>query len=287
MSGIKEALETHTVVFVFPLFLSLSLSLRLPFFLFPPLFFLIVFCRLYITTKQNTKKKELLFFFSGREFALSRQRTLTYLAKSKEPPYTIISLFFVLYFIYLVVFFFFVFRGLLHNASLHYYYCYCSCFPLFFFFLPSLSLPRPDMSLYGARENGADEMLMPGMNGMSGNYLNESNCQRFWNRLMTCVRESQELDVLYDCRSRMIDMRECVVRHKQATWVMRETMATLRHEDEFRKWVRDYDEEMGHPPLLEAVATIRRKVDEAGGVDVLNPSVFKDPELYIPRKKSA
>ncbi|KAL7698809.1 hypothetical protein N2W54_005998 [Lotmaria passim] len=143
------------------------------------------------------------------------------------------------------------------------------------------------MSLYGARENGADEMLMPGMNGMSGNYLNESNCQRFWNRLMTCVRESQELDVLYDCRSRMIDMRECVVRHKQATWVMRETMATLRHEDEFRKWVRDYDEEMGHPPLLEAVATIRRKVDEAGGVDVLNPSVFKDPELYIPRKKSA
>ena len=106
MSGIKEALETHTVVFVFPLFLSLSLSLLLPFFLFPPLFFLIVFGRLYITTKQNTKKKELLFFFSGREFALSRQRTLTYLAKSKEPPYTIISLFFVLYRVSLVAFFF-------------------------------------------------------------------------------------------------------------------------------------------------------------------------------------
>ncbi|KPA75583.1 hypothetical protein ABB37_08464 [Leptomonas pyrrhocoris] len=141
------------------------------------------------------------------------------------------------------------------------------------------------MSLYGARENGADEILGPDLTGMGGNYLNESHCQRFWNRLMTCVRESQELDVLYDCRSRMIDLRECIVRHKQSTWVMRETMATLRHEDEFRKWVREYDEEMGHPPLLEAVAKVQKRVDEAGGVDVLNPTVFKDPDLYIPRKQ--
>lgn len=141
--------------------------------------------------------------------------------------------------------------------------------------------------MYGARENGADELMTPGFGGMGASYLNESRCQRFWNRLMTCVRESQELDVLYDCRSRMIDMRECVIRHKQSTWVMRETMATLRNEEQFRKWVREYDEEMGHPPLLEAVANVRKRLDAEGGVDILNPTVFKDPELYVPRKSDA
>ncbi|KAG5507930.1 hypothetical protein JIQ42_07224 [Leishmania sp. Namibia] len=140
------------------------------------------------------------------------------------------------------------------------------------------------MSLYGARENGGDEMMTPGMTGMSGNYRNESNCHRFWNRLMTCMRESQELDVLYDCRSRLLDMRECVVRHKQATWVMRETMTSIRHESELRKWLRDYDEKMGHPPLLEAVAAVRKQVDAEGGVDIMNPTVFKDPDMYIPRR---
>lgn len=140
------------------------------------------------------------------------------------------------------------------------------------------------MSLYGARETGADEMMAPGMTGMSPNYRNESNCNRFWNRLMTCMRESQELDVLYDCRSRMIDMRECVVRHKQALWVLRETLTSIRHEGEFRQWLRDYDEQMGHRPLLEAVQVVREKVDAEGGVDILNPTVFKDPEMFIPRR---
>lgn len=129
-----------------------------------------------------------------------------------------------------------------------------------------------------------DETMGPGLTGISGNYMNESNCQRFWQRLMTCLRESQELDVLYDCRSRLIDMRECVVRHKQSTWVMRETMATLRNEGQFRDWVRRYDEEMGHPPLLEAVQTVQRRVEAEGGVDVLNPTVFKDPDLFIPKQ---
>ncbi|EPY41491.1 hypothetical protein AGDE_02433 [Angomonas deanei] len=101
---------------------------------------------------------------------------------------------------------------------------------------------------------------------------------------MSCVRESQEMDVLYDCRSRMIDMRECMNRNKQATWALRETMATLRNEHKFRAWIRAYDEEMGHPPLLEAVSTVRRRLDKEGGIDVLNPTVFKDPDLYIPKK---
>lgn len=36
-------------------------------------------------------------------------------------------------------------------------------------------------------------------------YTGEGVCQRFYQRLQTCLRESQELDVLYDCRSRFID----------------------------------------------------------------------------------
>ncbi|CCW64816.1 unnamed protein product [Phytomonas sp. EM1] len=139
------------------------------------------------------------------------------------------------------------------------------------------------MSLYGGRET-ADGAFGSDISGLSANYMNENNCQRFWQRLMTCVRESQELDVLYDCRSRLLDMRECVVRHKQSTWVLRETMATIKHEKELRKWIREYDEKMGHPPLLEAVSTVRKKLEAEGGVDVLNPTVFKDPDLFIPKK---
>lgn len=124
------------------------------------------------------------------------------------------------------------------------------------------------------------------MGNMGSNYQNESNCQRFYHRLLTCLRESQEVDVMYDCRSRMIDMRECTLRHKQSTWVMRETMATLRNENKFRRWVKEYDEDMGNPPLLEAVAKVRSKLDKEGGIDVLNPTVFKDPDLYIPKENA-
>ncbi|EPY28332.1 hypothetical protein STCU_00387 [Strigomonas culicis] len=139
------------------------------------------------------------------------------------------------------------------------------------------------MSLFGARES-PDETYASDLIQSAGNYNNESNCQRFYMRLMTCLRESQELDVLYDCRSRMLDMRECVVRHKQSTWAFRESLATLRNENAFRKWIREYDEEMGHPPLLEAVSKVQKKLEKEGGVDVLNPTVFKDPDMYIARR---
>lgn len=142
------------------------------------------------------------------------------------------------------------------------------------------------MSMFGTRET-PDETFAGDLSGHNSNYTNESNCQRFWQRLMTCVRESQELDVLYDCRSRLLDMRECVVRHKQSTWAMRETMATLRNENQYRRWIKEYDEKFGHPPLLEAVAKIRKEVDKEGGVDILNPTVFKDPDLFIPKRSPA
>ncbi|CCW67536.1 unnamed protein product [Phytomonas sp. Hart1] len=139
------------------------------------------------------------------------------------------------------------------------------------------------MSLYGGRET-PDDTFASDASGLSSNYMNESNCQRFWQRLMTCVRESQELDVLYDCRSRLLDMRECVVRHKQSTWVLRESLVTVKHKKKLRKWIREYDEKIGHPPLLEAVSTVRKLLQEEGGVDVLNPTVFKDPDMFIPKK---
>ncbi|KAF8284067.1 hypothetical protein C3747_148g488c [Trypanosoma cruzi] len=141
------------------------------------------------------------------------------------------------------------------------------------------------MSMFGAREV-PDDTFSSDITNISANYLNENNCQRFWQRLMTCVRESQELDVLYDCRSRMIDLRECVTRHKQSTWVFRETMATLRNEEKFRRWLKEYDESFGHPPILEAVEKVRRKLEKEGGVDVLNPTVFHDPDVFIPREKA-
>lgn len=141
------------------------------------------------------------------------------------------------------------------------------------------------MSLYGSRET-PDETASADSCAFSPNYMGESNCQRFYQRLMTCVRESQELDVMYDCRSRLLDMRECVVRHKQSTWLMRETMATMRNESKFRQWIKNYDRKTGHPPLLEAVETVRAKLAKEGGVSVLHPTVFKDPDLYIPKSVS-
>ncbi|KAG8344389.1 hypothetical protein ERJ75_001748800 [Trypanosoma vivax] len=141
------------------------------------------------------------------------------------------------------------------------------------------------MSMFGAREM-PDDTFSSDITNTSASYMNENNCQRFWQRLMTCVRESQELDVLYDCRSRLIDMRECATRHKQSTWVFRETMATLRHEQKFRRWLKEYDEAFGHPPLLEAVAKVSERVKAEGGVEVLNPTVFRDPDIYIPHSNT-
>ncbi|ESL10392.1 hypothetical protein TRSC58_01877 [Trypanosoma rangeli SC58] len=165
------------------------------------------------------------------------------------------------------------------------------CLRFFFLFLLCVRVRQgpgrsgvDKMSMFGAREV-PDDTFSSDITNISANYLNENNCQRFWQRLMTCVRESQELDVLYDCRSRMIDLRECVTRHKQTTWVFRETMATLRNEEKFRRWLKDYDESFGHPPLLEAVEKVRSKLEQEGGVGVLNPTVFHDPDVFIPREK--
>lgn len=140
------------------------------------------------------------------------------------------------------------------------------------------------MSAYGNREL-PDETGAVDSASLSANYIGEGTCQRFYQRLVTCIRESQELDVLYDCRSRLLDLRECMVRHKQATWVMRETMASMRNEKRFREWIANYDREAGHPPLLEAVARVRAKLEKEGGVTVLHPTVFKDPDLYLPRSE--
>lgn len=139
------------------------------------------------------------------------------------------------------------------------------------------------MSLFGGKES-SDDVLITDISNLSSNYTNETNCQRFWNRLMTCVRESQELDVLYDCRSRALDLRECSQRHKQSLWVMRETLASIRHEKAFKGWLKSYDEKFGHPPLLEAVRTVQAKVEAEGGVEILHPTVFKDPDLYFTKQ---
>lgn len=139
------------------------------------------------------------------------------------------------------------------------------------------------MSMFGGRET-AEDAYVTDITNLSPNYTNENNCQRFWSRLMTCLRESQELDVLYDCRSRMIDLRECAQRHKQSLWLFRETVASQKHEKEFRQWLKDYDEKFGHPPILEAVQKVKRLVDAEGGVEILSPTVFKEPDVYIPRQ---
>jgi hypothetical protein len=81
----------------------------------------------------------------------------------------------------------------------------------------------------------------------------------------------------------MIDLRECGQRHKQSLWVFRESLASMRHEKEFKQWLKDYDEKFGHPPLLEAVHRVKAKVDAEGGMEILNPTVFKDPDVYISR----
>ena len=88
--------------------------------------------------------------------------------------------------------------------------------------------------------------------------------------------------MLYDCRSRLIDLRECTVRHKQNTWVFRETVASMRNEKKFRQWLTDWDKNFGNPPLLDAVLKTKQVVDRDGGIDILNPTVFKDPDVWIP-----
>ena len=150
--------------------------------------------------------------------------------------------------------------------------------PVIIFFVVSF------MSLFGGRECGDDGQDIE-LNSSSSTYTNENTCQRFYNRFMTCLRESQEIDVLYDCRSRKIDLQECSSKHKQSLWLFRETVVSMRKEKELRAWLAKYDEDFGFPPLLEAARKVQVKVGLEGGVDVLNPTHFKDPDLWIPFRK--
>ena len=103
-------------------------------------------------------------------------------------------------------------------------------------------------------------------------YLQNEGCVHFYRKLMRCIRESQEADVMYDCRSRQLDLRECTLNHKQRVWLFRETAASMKHEAEFKKWLRAYDEKFGHPPLLEAVQKVRREAEKEGGASYLFPN---------------
>lgn len=136
------------------------------------------------------------------------------------------------------------------------------------------------MSLFGHREFNDDALSLDAYNTMTISSEGESACGRFFQRLMNCMRESQELDVLYDCRSRMLDYRECTNRTKQSVWVLRESVVTMRKQEELKTWLDKYDRDFGHPPLLEAVDKVRKKLQSEGGPEALHPTHFKDPVIW-------
>jgi hypothetical protein len=136
------------------------------------------------------------------------------------------------------------------------------------------------MSGFGIREFQDDAMSLDAYSTLSQSAEGETSCAKFWNRYSNCLRESQELDVIYDCRSRALDFQECTNRNKQSIWVFRESVVTMRKKTEFKKWLDDYDEAFGHPPMLEAVDKVRKSLQAEGGPDALHPTHFKDPVLW-------
>jgi hypothetical protein len=136
------------------------------------------------------------------------------------------------------------------------------------------------MAWFGVREVQDDNISLDSMASISMNPEGESACSRHWLRMINCLRESQELDVLFDCRSRLLDFRECSTRSKQSMWVFRESVVSMRNRDKLYNWLERYDEEFGHPPILEAVEKVRRKLATEGGIERLHPTHFKDPETY-------
>lgn len=134
--------------------------------------------------------------------------------------------------------------------------------------------------MFGVREMQDDNLSVDVLASITETPEGESTCSRFWLRMVNCLRESQELDVMYDCRSRMLDFRECTGRVKQSVWVFRESVVTMRNRDKLQAWLDKYDEDFGHPPLLEAVDKVRKKLEVEGGVDMLHPTHFKDPQVY-------
>ena len=136
------------------------------------------------------------------------------------------------------------------------------------------------MAMFGVREVQDDNLSIDAMASISDTPEGESACARFWLRMMNCLRESQELDVLYVCRSRMVDFRVCTSRTKQSVWVFRESIVTMRNRDKFQNWLDKYDEDFGHPPILEGVDRVRKHLSTEGGVEALHPTHFKDPVVY-------
>lgn len=136
------------------------------------------------------------------------------------------------------------------------------------------------MSMFGVRESFDDNLSLDNMQSVSDTPEGENACSRHWLRMMNCIRESQELDVMFDCRSRMLDFRECTNKSKQSMWVFRESVVSMRNRDKFHEWLQQYDEEFGHPPILEGVDKVRKKLATEGGIEVLHPTHFKDPVVY-------
>eukprot|EP00759_Apiculatamorpha_spiralis_P036553 PhF_6_TR36697/c0_g1_i1/m.54071 len=138
------------------------------------------------------------------------------------------------------------------------------------------------MSIFGNKEFQDDIFSFDHYNLLTPAADGESNCARFWARLMNCVKESQHVDVLYDCRSRWLDFRECSQRTRQSIWVFRESMITMKNRPALRAWLRKYDEEFGYPPLLEAVDRVRKKIQEEGSdpSSLLHPTRFKEPDVW-------
>eukprot|EP00760_Papus_ankaliazontas_P004541 PhM_4_TR11949/c0_g1_i1/m.35004 len=138
------------------------------------------------------------------------------------------------------------------------------------------------MSMFGAKEYQDDLFTLDAFNTLTLSADGESICARHWSRMMNCIKESQHLDVMYDCRSRWLDFHECTMRTKQSIWVFRESVVTMRNRPALKAWLRRYDEEFGHPPLLEAVDIVRKKIQEEGSdpAALLHPTHFKEPNVW-------
>jgi len=136
--------------------------------------------------------------------------------------------------------------------------------------------------MFGSKEFQDDLFTYDAYNVLSLSADGESICCRHWCRMMNCIKESQELDVMYDCRSRWLDWRECTQRNKQTIWVFRESVVTMKNRPALRAWLRKYDEDFGHPPLLEAVDKVRKKIQEENSdpSSLLHPTHFKEPNVF-------
>jgi hypothetical protein len=136
------------------------------------------------------------------------------------------------------------------------------------------------MSVFGTRDAHDEGAGASIFDHLTANVDGETMCGRMKNAYLHCKVESQELDVMYDCRSRYLDLKECEHRTKQTIWLMRENVVTIRNREAFADWSQKYDEDFGAPPLLEAVDKVRQRLTSEGGPEALHPTHFKDPQVY-------